>query len=53
MIDETAASTAFKALDILERELARLKEENARLRQERDAANAQLDFIMENMNESK
>lgn len=36
---------------------ARIKEleaENARLRQQRDAANAQLDFILENLNnESK
>lgn len=31
-----------------------LEAENARLRQQRDAANAQLDFILENMNnESK
>lgn len=74
-IDETAAKTAFKALDIIERDLdavkahaqrgwteaheqearaesaeKRIKEleaENARLRQQRDAANAQLDFLME------
>jgi len=33
---------------------AELEAENARLRQERDAANAQLDFILENLNnESK
>lgn len=81
-IDETAAKTAFKALDIVERDLMavrahahrgwseaheqearaeiaekRIKEleaANARLRQQRDAANAQLDFILENLNnESK
>jgi hypothetical protein len=36
----------------LRRELKRIKEleaENARLRQQRDAANAQLDFLMEEM----
>lgn len=35
---------------------ARIKEleaENARLRQQRDAANAQLDFILENLKEEK
>lgn len=33
---------------------AELEAENARLRQQRDAANAQLDFILENLNnESK
>lgn len=74
-IDETAAKTAFKALDIIERDLdavkahaqrgwtesheqearaesaeKRIKEleaENARLRQQRDAANAQLDWLLE------
>lgn len=74
-IDETAAKTAFKALDIIERDLdavkahaqrgwaeaheqearaesaeKRIKElgaDNARLRQQRDAANAQLDFLIE------
>lgn len=30
-----------------------LEAENARLRQQRDAANAQLDFILENMKEEK
>lgn len=36
--------------------LARIKEleaENARLRQQRDAANAQLDFILETLKEEK
>lgn len=35
---------------------ARIKEleaENARLRQQRDAANAQLDFVLENLKEEK
>ena len=73
-IDETAAKTAFKALDIVERDLnavkahaergwkeaheqeeraekaekliKELEAENARLRRQRDAANAQLDFIL-------
>lgn len=31
--------------------IKQLEEENLRLRQQRDAANAQLDFIMENLNE--
>lgn len=40
-------------LPLLER-IAELEAENARLRQQRDAANAQLDFILENLNnESK
>lgn len=30
-----------------------LETENARLRQQRDAANAQLDFILENLKEEK
>ena len=30
-----------------------LEAENARLRQQRDAANAQLDFILENVKEEK
>ena len=40
----------------LRKELKRIKEleaENARLRQQRDAANAQLDFILENLKEEK
>lgn len=40
----------------LKSELKRIKEleaENARLRQQRDAANAQLDFILENLKEEK
>lgn len=39
---------------ILRERIAELEAENARLRQQRDAANAQLDFILENLNnESK
>ncbi|MEG1123084.1 MAG: hypothetical protein RSE62_12870 [Citrobacter sp.] len=40
----------------LKREIKRIKEleaENARLRQQRDAANAQLDFVLENLKEEK
>ena len=40
----------------LRKELKRIKEleaENARLRQQRDAANAQLDFVLENLKEEK
>ena len=33
--------------------LQELEAENARLRQQRDAANAQLDFILENLKEEK
>lgn len=33
----------------LEKRIKELEAENARLRQQRDAANAQLDFILENM----
>ncbi len=37
-----------------EERIKELEAENARLRQQRDAANAQLDFILENLNnESK
>lgn len=32
----------------LQKRIAELEAENARLRQQRDAANAQLDFILEN-----
>lgn len=39
---------------VAERRCRELQEDNARLRQQRDAANAQLDFILENLNnESK
>lgn len=34
---------------ILRERIAELEAENARLRQQRDAANAQLDFLMEEM----
>lgn len=40
----------------LRKELKRIKEleaKNARLRQQRDAANAQLDFVLENLKEEK
>lgn len=36
-----------------EKRIKELEAENARLRQQRDAANAQLDFILENMKEEK
>lgn len=43
-----------KILHEMAKEKAELEAENARLRQQRDAANAQLDFILENLNnESK
>lgn len=48
-IDPTAAKAAFKALDIMESRITELEAENARLRQQRDAANAQLDFLIEEM----
>lgn len=35
------------------RRIKELEAESARLRQQRDAANAQLDFILENMKETK
>lgn len=42
------------ALRAMADKIKELEAENARLRQQRDAANAQLDFILENMNnESK
>lgn len=34
----------------LERKIGDLSRENMKLRQQRDAANAQLDFILENLN---
>lgn len=36
-----------------QKRIAELEAENARLRQQRNAANAQLDFILENMKEEK
>lgn len=35
------------------KDYAELEAENARLRQERDAANAQLDFVLETLKEEK
>lgn len=37
----------------LQQRIKELEAENARLRQQRDAANAQLDFILENLKEEK
>ena len=37
----------------LQKRIKELEEEVLRLRQQRDAANAQLDFILENMKEEK
>lgn len=37
----------------LKKRIKELEEEVLRLRQQRDAANAQLDFILENMKEEK
>ena len=45
---ETATGAFVKYEDYAE-----LEAENARLRQQRDAANAQLDFILENLKEEK
>jgi len=43
-----------QALRAMADKIKELEAENARLRQQRDAANAQLDFILENLNnESK
>lgn len=36
-----------------EAKIKELEAENARLRQQRDAANAQLDFVLENLKEEK
>lgn len=56
--DEVIASPGSSLAQMLalqlKNELKRIKEleaENARLRQQRDAANAQLDFILENLND--
>ena len=38
---------------VLYSDIKELEAENARLRQQRDAANAQLDFILENLKEEK
>lgn len=51
VIDNPGSSLAQMLALQLRNELKRIKEleaENARLRQQRDAANAQLDFILEN-----
>lgn len=37
----------------LKDQIKELEAENARLRQQRDAANAQLDFVLENLKEEK
>ena len=37
----------------LKAKIKELEAENARLRQQRDAANVQLDFVLENMKEEK
>lgn len=49
MTDKTAGDTTIRALDILQKRINQLEGDNQRLRQQRDAANAQLDFILENM----
>ena len=46
---QAAMATASGIRRISDR-IKELEEENARLRQQRDAANAQLDFLMEEVN---
>lgn len=41
------------ALRAMAQRIKELEAENARLRQQRDAANAQLDFVLENLKEEK
>lgn len=41
------------ALRAMADKIKELEAENIRLRQQRDAANAQLDFVLENMKEEK
>lgn len=45
--------TKQEQIDYLRELVRELEAENARLRGQRDAANAQLDFILENMKEEK
>lgn len=47
MSDKAAGDTALRVLDILQKRINQLEEDNERLRQQRDAANAQLDFLIE------
>lgn len=52
--DGVAANAEAWEVNYIVKEIRKLRSENARLRQQRDAANAQLDFILENLNnESK
>lgn len=53
-IDTSIDTWSFMApIPELKKRIKELETENARLRQQRDAANAQLDFILENMKEEK
>lgn len=49
MSDKTAGDTELRVLDILEKRINQLEEDNERLRQQRDAANATIDMLMEEM----
>ena len=45
--------TKQEMIECLRELIKELEAENARLRQQRDSANAQLDFILENLKEEK
>lgn len=51
--DGTCANAEAWEVNAMVRRIMELEAENARLRQQRDAANAQLDFILENQKEEK
>lgn len=47
-VPEFAAGVTPETIIVMAQRIKELEAENARLRQQRDAANAQLDFILEN-----
>ena len=49
ILDEVEFNMFTAPRNELQKRVAELEAENARLRQQRDAANAQLDFILENI----
>ena len=53
-VDTSIDTWSFRApIPELKNRIKELEAENARLRQQRDSANAQLDFILENLKEEK
>lgn len=53
ILDEVEFNMFTAPRNELQKRVKELEAENARLRQQRDAANAQLDFVLENLKEEK